>query len=116
MPGKIQLISRVLGGEIAAYHQSNLEGDRVIEFAEIKTRQLLDLVKTVNESVSVNEHLSGGFGHVQIIGKEALNGGKRFSVERLDGAFLENFIEEHFAKSGGKLIDESADTEDARGD
>mgnify|MGYP003314614833 CR=1 FL=1 len=81
MPGKIQLISRVLGGEIAAYHQSNLEGERVIEFTEIKTRQLLDLVKTVNESVSVNEELSRGLRHVEVIVKEALDSHKCFSVK-----------------------------------
>ena len=107
----LRLISRILGGEIAAYHQSNLEGDRVIKFTKIETRQLFDLIQTVNESISVNEHLSGRFGHVEVVCEEALNGGEGFSVERFDRALLEYFIEEHFTKRGGKLIDQSADTE-----
>ena len=106
-----RLISRILGRKIAAYHQSNLEGDRVIEFTKIETRQLFDLIQTVNESISVNEHLSGRFGHVEVVREEALNGGERLSVERLDRSLLEYFIEEHFAKCGRELIDQSADTE-----
>ena len=49
LPNGFRLISRILGGKIAAYHQSNLEGDRVIEFAKIETRQFFDLIQTVNE-------------------------------------------------------------------
>ena len=106
-----RLISRVLGGEIAAYHQRNLEGDGVVKFTEVKTCELFDLIQTVNESISVNEHLSGRFGYVQIVREEALNGGEGFSVESLDGALLEDLVEEHFAEGGGKLINQSADTE-----
>ena len=107
----MELISVALGGKIASYHQSNLKRDCIVKFSEVKSCQFFDFIQAVNESISVNEHFSRGFGNVQIVCKEALNRGKRFSVQSFDGAFFENFVEEHFAKCGGKLIDQSANAE-----
>ena len=39
-------------------HKCDLEYDSVIELAEIKTCKLFDLLKSVNESISMNEELS----------------------------------------------------------
>ena len=47
-----------LAGKIFLYHKRNLEGYRVIKFTQIKTGQLADLFKSVNESVSVYEKLT----------------------------------------------------------
>ena len=81
-----------LGVEILLDHQRNLEGDCVLELAEIKSRQLADLFKTVNQRISMNEELTGGLGNVEIIFKEALNRHKCFTVKRFKTALLENFL------------------------
>lgn len=47
-----------LGIKILADHKRDLEGDRVLKFAQIKSRKLTYLIKTVNESVSVYKELS----------------------------------------------------------
>ena len=95
-------------GKVALNHERNLECYSVLEFAQVKTRDLLDLIKSVNESVSVNEHFSGCFGNVEVVFEEALDREKRFAVERIERALLENFVEEHFAKRCGKLVYKSA--------
>ena len=70
-----------LGIEVFSNHKRNLEGDRMLKLTQIKTCQLADLVKTVNESVSVNEKLSRGFRHVEVVFEEGLDRHKSFSVE-----------------------------------
>lgn len=39
-------------------HQSDLEDDCVVELAQIQAGELLDLFKSVNQGVTVNEELS----------------------------------------------------------
>ena len=97
--------------EILLNHKSNLEGYSVVELTKIKAGELSDLLKTVNEGVSVYEELSGGFGNVEVVLEEALYGHKSFTVERLKRSLLEYFLEEDLTKSGGELINKSADAE-----
>ena len=59
----------------------------------------------------MNEELSRGFGNVEAVLKELLNGEQRFVVEALYGVFLENFLEESLAKGCREVIDKSCDTE-----
>ena len=47
-----------ISGQVLLYHESDLEYDSVIELAEVKTCELLDLFESVNKSISVNEELS----------------------------------------------------------
>ena len=50
-----------LGGlarKILLDHKRYLEGNSVVELTEVKTGKLSDLLKSVYESVSVNEELS----------------------------------------------------------
>ena len=50
-----------LGGfavEILLDHKRNLEGNCVVELTKVKTGELSDFLKTVNESVSMYEELS----------------------------------------------------------
>ena len=54
---KILKFGRLIG-KIFFNHQGNLEGYGVVELTQIKTRQLSDLFKSVDESVSVNEELT----------------------------------------------------------
>ena len=79
-------------GEVFSYHERDFENYRVVEFSQVKTRQLLDLVKSVNERVSVYEQLSRGFRNVQVVLEEALDSEQCFVVERVDRAFLEHFL------------------------
>ena len=83
----------------------------MVEFTQVETGELADLFKTVHESISVYEEFSGGFGNVEVVFEEALDGHEGFAVERIEGTVLENFLQEHFAEGGRKLIDETADAE-----
>ena len=83
----------------------------MLELTEVKTCELTNLFKAVNESVSMNEELTRGLGNIKVILEEALNGHKCFTVEALERALLEYFLEEHFAKSRRKLINKTADAE-----
>ena len=56
--GKLVLELNGLGVEILLDHQRDLKCDCVLELTEIKSRQLTDLFKTVNQRISVNEKLS----------------------------------------------------------
>jgi len=47
-----------LGNKVSLNHESNLECDSVVKFTKVKTCELTDLFKSVNESVSVYEQLS----------------------------------------------------------
>jgi len=100
-----------LGAEVLLNHQGNLEGDRMLELAKIKSCQLADLFQTVNQRISVYKELARGFGNVQIIFKEALNGLKGLTVERLEASLLEDLLQKHLAKRGGKLIDQAPNAE-----
>ena len=83
----------------------------MVEFSEVKSCELFDLFKSVNKCISVNEQLSRCFGNVQIVLEETLDSEQCFVVERLDRAFLENFLEEGFAECCREVVDKSCDTE-----
>ena len=83
----------------------------MVKLTQIKTGKLLYFVKAVNQSVSVNKQLSGCFGNIQIVLKEALNCKQGFVVKRLNGALLEYFLEEGFTKSCGQVINKSCDAQ-----
>ena len=100
-----------LGGQIPLYNQGYLEGDSVVEFPQIQTGELADLFQTVYQGVSVYEQLPGSFGYVQVVFEETLDGHEGFSVQSVQTAVLENFLQEHFAQGGGQLIDQTADTQ-----
>ena len=101
----------VTGAEILLDHKRYLEHDCMVELTQIQSGKLLDLLKTVYQSISVDEELSGCFGNVQVVLKELIDGIESFLVERIDGILLEDLIEVHFAESSGQLINKAADTE-----
>ena len=47
-----------LGAQIFLNHQGNLEGDRVLKFTQIESRQLANFFQAVNQRVSVYKQLS----------------------------------------------------------
>ena len=94
-------------GEILLDHQRHFEDDGVVKFAQVKSCELLDFFQTVNKGVSVNKQLAGGFGNVQVVLEELLNGKQRFLIERLNGALLEDFLQEHLAEGIRQLINQS---------
>ena len=55
--------------------------------------------------------LAGSFRNIQIVFKESVNCFKRIFVQRFNGIFLENLIQEHLAQPCRKLIDNSAEAE-----
>ena len=100
-----------VGGEVFLDHEGYLKDNSVVELAEVEACKLLDLVESVNESVSVNEELAGSLGHVKIVLEESLDREQRLVVEGLDRTLLEYFLQECLAESGGEMIDKSRDTE-----
>ena len=61
MKSLIILFGLILNGfccEVSLNHKRDLERDGMVEFSEVKSGQLANLLKSVNESVSVNEQLT----------------------------------------------------------
>ena len=83
----------------------------MLKLTKIETCDLSDLLKSVYECISMYEELSRRLGDVEVVLKEALNCHESLAVERLKATLLEYLLQEHLAKSCGKLIDKSADTE-----
>ena len=57
----------------------------------------------------MNKQLPGSLGNIQIVLKELVDGKERFLIQAINGALLEDFTEENLAKSGGQLINQTAD-------
>ena len=47
-----------IGGKVFLNHEGNLEDDRMIKLSQVKTCELLYLIQSVNQCVSVYEKLS----------------------------------------------------------
>ena len=89
------------GYQILLDHQSHLEGDGVVELTQIQTGELLELLQTVDQSVAVDEQLSGRLRHVQVVLKELVDGEQSLVIQRVDGVLFEHFLQEHFTQGGG---------------
>ena len=95
--GTIKKSQSILCGacvEVLLDHKSYLEHDSVLEFAQVKTGELLDLFKSVHQSVAVYEQLTRGLGNVEVVFEEALDGEQGLLIEALDGTALEYFLQE----------------------
>ena len=66
-------------------HEGDLEDDRVVKLAQVKAGELLDLLKPVHQRVSVDEQLAGGFGDVQVVLKELVDGLQGVLIQSLNG-------------------------------
>lgn len=88
-------------GQVLLDHQRHLEGDGIVEFPQIQTRQLLDLLQTVHQGVAVDEQLPRRLRHVQVVLEELVNGEQRLLIQRVDGVLLEHLLQEHLAQGGG---------------
>ena len=61
-------------GEILLHHEGYLEGDGIVKLTEVEAGELLDLLETIHQRIAVDEQLAGGFGHVQVVLKELVDG------------------------------------------
>ena len=59
----------------------------------------------------MDKQLSGRLGHVQVVFEELVDGKQGLLVQRVNGIFLEDLLEEHFAQGRGQLINQAADTQ-----
>ena len=57
----------VAGGQILLDHEGDLEDDGIVELAQVETRELLDLLQTVDQRIAVDEQLAGGLGDIQAV-------------------------------------------------
>ena len=73
-----------LRAKVFLYHKRDLKGYSVFKLTKIKSRELTDLLKSVNKSVSVNKEFSRCFGNVEVIFKETLDGKECFVVKAFD--------------------------------
>ena len=64
-------------GEVLFDHQCHLEGDGVIKFPQIQSRQLLDLLQPVHQGIPVHEELPGSLRDIEVVFKELVDGEER---------------------------------------
>jgi len=57
-------------GDVIGHHHGKLEGQCILKGTDIQAKSLLQLFKTVHQSIPVHIELSGGFRKVQVIFKE----------------------------------------------
>ena len=104
-------LSRLSGRQVFAYHQSHFEHNRMVELTQIQAGQLLDLLQTVHQGVTVHEQLTGGLRHIQIVLKELVDGEQSLLIQRVDGILLEHLRQEDVTQGGGQLVDQAANTQ-----
>ena len=107
----MQLRLDAAAGQVLLDHQGDLEGDGVVELAEVKAGELLDLFQPVDQRVAVDEQLARRLGHVQVILEELVDGEQCLLIQRVDGVLFEHLLQEHLAQGGGQLIDQAADAQ-----
>lgn len=98
-------------GDVIGHHHGKLEGQCILKGTDIQAKTLLQLFKTVHQSIPVHIELSGGFRKVQVIFKEDPDDIEGFVVNRFQGFFSEDLAYEHVADLSGKLIDQTSDAQ-----
>ena len=71
---QLLMLSGFSGREVFADHQRHLKHDGVVELTQIQTGELLDLLQAVHQGVPVDKELPGGFGNVQVVFEELVDG------------------------------------------
>ena len=69
-------------GDVIGHHHGKLEGQCILKGTDIQAKPLLQLFKTVHQSIPVHIELSGGFRKVQVIFKEGADGSECFVINR----------------------------------
>ena len=59
----------------------------------------------------MDKQLAGGFGNIQIVLEEFIDGEQGLLVQCINGVLLKDLLQEHLAQGGGQLIDQAADTQ-----
>lgn len=108
---RIQLEFRRIRREVLLYHQCDLENDCVVEFTQIQTGQLLDLLQAVHQCITVYEQLTGSLRYIQIVLEELLDGEEGLVIQRSDAATLEHFVQECLAQRCRQMVDQTGDTQ-----
>ena len=58
---------------ITHHHQRDLEGQRIVKIAKIKSCTLLNLLNAIDQRVAVYKQLPGCFRHIQVVFKKLVN-------------------------------------------
>ena len=93
--------------QIALHHERNLEGQRIIELPDVKTRGLVQLLKPVDQGIAVDKELACRLGNVQAVVKEHVDGLKRLLVKCIRLLFGKYLLDEHPAETLRQLIDQA---------
>ena len=72
----------------------------MVKLAQIQAGELLDLLQTVDQGISVDEQLPGSLGNVQVVLKELIDGKQSLLIQAVDGILLEHFAQEDLAQCG----------------
>ena len=83
----------------------------MVKLSQIQAGELLDLLQTIHQGVAVDEELSGGLGHIQVVLKELVDGEEGLLIQRINGVLLEDFRQENLAQSSGQLVNQAADSQ-----
>ena len=71
-PGRLKLFLALDIFDIAAYHQGDLEGQGVIETADVQAGLLFQFFNPVEQGVSVDEEFAGCLGYIELFSKKVL--------------------------------------------
>ena len=74
-------------------------------------RQFLDFIQPIDQCVSVDKQLSGGFRDVQRILKKFVDGCQCLLIKIIRRSAIKDLTDKHLAKRHGKLIDQTPDTQ-----
>ena len=86
------------GAEVLFDHEGHLEGDGVVKFPQVQPGELLDLLQAVHQGIAVDEELTGGFGNIQVVLKELVDGEQSFLIQGVNGVALEDLGKEYLTQ------------------
>ena len=110
-PGRLKLFLALDIFDVAADHQGDLEGQGVIETADVQAGLLFQFFNPVDQGVSVDEEFAGCLGYIEVILKESADGGRYFRIKGRGFILSEDLPDEDPAEVPGQLIDQSADAQ-----
>ena len=58
----------------------------MVELTQVQAGQLLDLLQTVHQGITVDKQLTRSLGNVQVVLKELIDGEQRLLIQRVDRA------------------------------
>lgn len=85
-------------GQIVVDHHGNFKGHGFVEFSQIHSGCLLQLLQPVDQCIAMQVEPAGSLGYIQIVVKEPENGSHGLFVQFLKYVMIEGLFEEDFTE------------------